>query len=301
MKKIINFGSLNIDHVYQVPHFVKPGETLAGTDYKCYCGGKGGNQSVALARAGLKVYHAGCIGKDGKVLQDNLTDNDVNIDYVNTVEQASGHAIIQVNKQGENAIILYPGANSFISLEMIDDIFSEVSPGDILLLQNEINNIPVIMERAVAKGMEIVFNFAPFSTETAKNLPLQLLKILIINEHEGAGLSKQNTTDGIMRILAKHYPETIIVMTLGREGAICAVNGELTKCSSPDVKVIDTTCAGDTFIGFFLEAYLQNKSIKECLQAGCAAGALAVSRLGAASSIPFKHELIFMLKSIYIG
>jgi ribokinase len=291
MKKIINFGSLNIDHVYQVPHFVKPGETLAGTNYKCYCGGKGGNQSVALARAGLKVYHAGCIGKDGKNLRDNLAENAVNTDYVKTVEQASGHAIIQVNKQGENAIILYPGANSSITLEMIDDIFSEVSPGDILLLQNEINNIPAIMKKAVEKGLDIVFNFAPFSPEIAEKLPLHLLKILIINELEGAGLSGQNTTDGIIKTLSMCYPATIIVMTLGKEGVICIANGEITKRSSPDVKVIDTTCAGDTFIGFFLEAYLQNKSIKECLETGCAAGAIAVSRLGAADSIPFKHEL----------
>ena len=291
MKKIINFGSLNIDHVYQVPHFVKPGETLAGTGYRSYCGGKGGNQSVALARAGIKVYHAGCIGADGKSLLGNLAENGVNTDYIKTVEQASGHAIIQVNVQGENAIILYPGANSSITSEMIDEVFSDFSSGDILLLQNEINNISIIMKKAVEKGLEIIFNFAPFSTETAKKLPLHLLKILIINEHEGAGLSGQNTTNGIMKILAKRYPETIIVMTLGREGAICVADGEVTSVSSPDVEVIDTTCAGDTFIGFFLEAYLQNKSIKECLERGCAAGALAVSRLGAANSIPFKHEL----------
>ena len=291
MKKIINFGSLNVDYVYQVPHFVQAGETLAGTDYKCYCGGKGGNQSVALARAGLKVYHAGCIGADGKSLLDNLAENGVNTDYIKTVEQASGHAIIQVNAQGENAIILYPGANSSITSEMIDEVFSDFSSGDILLLQNEINNISIIMKKAVEKGLEIIFNFAPFSPKTAKNLPLHLLKILIINEHEGAGLSGQNTTNGIMKILAKRYPETIIVMTLGREGAICVANGELSKCPSPDAEVVDTTCAGDTFIGFFLEAYLNNKPVKECLQAGCAAGALAVSRPGAADSIPFKHEL----------
>lgn len=291
MKKIINFGSLNIDHVYQVPHFVKPGETLSGTDYKCYCGGKGGNQSVALARAGLKVYHAGCIGGDGKMLRDNLAENGVHVDYIKTVEQTSGHAIIQVNAQGENAIILYPGANNSINLEMIDDIFSNFSSGDILLLQNEINNIPAIIEKAVEKGLDIVFNFAPFSTETAKKLPLHLLKILIINEHEGAGLSGEKTTDCIIETLSKRYPKTIIVMTLGREGAICVADGEITKCPSPDVEVIDTTCAGDTFIGFFLTAYLHNKSIKECLQAGCAAGALAVSRPGASDSIPFKDEL----------
>lgn len=292
MKKVINFGSLNIDHVYQVPHFVKPGETLSSTAYNRFCGGKGSNQSIALAKAGAEVYHAGCIGHDGDFLKTNLKDNGVHTDFVKTVGQPSGHAIIQIDPNGENAIILFPGANETIPLEMIDDVFSQTSPGDLLLLQNEINNLALIMEKAAEKGLDIALNFAPFSAETAKHLPLHLLKILIINETEGEGLASKKQPDEIIATLTTQYPDMMIVLTLGADGAICSYKNQLFKASAKADKVVDTTCAGDTFIGFFLAAYLEDKSLDICLRDGCKAGAISVSRAGASVSIPLKAELM---------
>jgi ribokinase len=291
MKKIINFGSLNIDHVYNVPHFVQPGETLSSSGYGCFCGGKGSNQSVALARAGAMVYHAGCIGKEGDFLKQNLAENGVNTELILVVDQPTGHAIIQVNPDGENAIVLFPGANCEISEEMIDNALAITNPGDLLLLQNEISDIALIMEKAVENELEIAFNFAPFSEQVATELPLHQVKLLIINETEGAGLSGKTETEAILDTLTKRYPDTTILLTLGAKGAICIDYGKRFQATPPPTTVVDTTCAGDTFIGFFLEAYTQGKKLDACLTTGCAAAAIAVSRHGASDSIPAKNEL----------
>ena len=140
MTKVINFGSLNIDKVYQLPHIVRPGETISSTDYNIWCGGKGGNQSIALARAGAAVSHAGCVGNDGVMLTDNLRENGVNTDFIKISDKPSGHAIIQVDEQGENSIILYPGANCTLTPEQVDSVIASAEPGAFMLLQNVICN-----------------------------------------------------------------------------------------------------------------------------------------------------------------
>ena len=291
MPKVINFGSLNIDKVYQVPHMVKPGETLSSKEYNIWCGGKGGNQSIALARAGTNVYHAGCVGSDGSMLIDNLRDNNVNIEFVKIVDKASGHAVIQVDEKGENSIILYPGANHAITPGHIEEVIANAKPGDFLLLQNEINLNELIIEKAYAAGMDIAMNFAPFDLVSANKLVLQHLKILILNEQESTDLSNTATPGEALTKLSGKYPDMIIVVTFGSKGAICAHGDLRFEADSPAVNAVDTTCAGDTFIGYFIEAYLNNKALEFCLKRACCAAAIAVCRPGAGNSIPFCDEI----------
>ncbi len=292
MTKAINFGSLNIDHVYKVDHIVRPGETLGSESYHVYCGGKGGNQSLALARAGAPVIHAGCIGRaDGRILLDNLKNNGVDTRHVMELHVPSGHAVIQVDSSGENAIFLYAGANHAFEPDMVDRVLKNAEPGDLILLQNEINDIGTIMEKAAAAGLKLCFNFAPFDSGMAKSLPLHLLDYLIVNETEGAGLAGCSETDGILNILAERYPETAIILTLGPEGVAAISNGEVVRVPSPPADVVDTTSAGDTFIGYFLAACLRGESLERCCREACAAAAVAVSRPGAADSIPYVNEL----------
>lgn len=291
MNKVINFGSLNIDHVYRVPHMVRPGETLGSTGYRTFCGGKGGNQSIALARAGATVYHAGSVGRDGMMLVENLRKDGVNTDHVAVVAEATGHAIIQVDAAGENSIILYPGANHTVTPAQIDAVMAAADPGDILLLQNEINHNARIMEKAAAAGMTLCLNFAPFDLTAALQLPLHLLKFLIVNETEGAELSGADTADGVIDALLRRYPDTTVILTLGKDGVIGADKQQRVKVPSPPAQVVDTTSAGDTFTGYFLAAQLRGKGLQRSLEEGCAAAAVTVSRPGAAESIPCRREL----------
>lgn len=291
MSKVINCGSLNIDHVYAVPHIVSPGETISSTGYKCYCGGKGANQSVALARAGAKVKHAGQIGKDGTFLQEKLHDAGVDTEFIFTGDSPTGHAIIQVAPDGENSIVLFPGANRKIAEPQLHAALRSAEPGDILLLQNETNVNASAINKAAELGMEICLNPAPFDDST-RNLPLDKIDILIVNEIEARELSGCTKDSKILNELSGKCPNATIVMTLGGRGAICKpVNGDIIECPGIKVDAIDTTAAGDTFIGYFLAGKLLGLEPAECLRLGCAAAAICVTRRGAIDSIPRKNEL----------
>ena len=169
--KVLNIGSCNIDYVYQVDHFVQPGETMDCLSMQAGCGGKGLNQSIAIAQAGAEVFHAGFIGPEGEFLRKKLEDKGVDTSLLRTCKGANGHAIIQVDRQGMNCILLYGGSNQQLTEEYVDSVLAQFSPGDILVLQNEINLIPYIMERAHAAGLRIAFNAAPYQ-ETVRNYPL---------------------------------------------------------------------------------------------------------------------------------
>ena len=292
MSKIICFGSLNIDKVYQVPHIVRPGETLSGTAFEVGCGGKGGNQSVALGRAGAKAMHAGCVGSDGTVLIDNLQKSGVDTSLIRIVDQPTGHAIIQVDSDGQNSIILFPGANHAVTEDMIDQVIAAAEPGDYILLQNEINLNAKIIEKSSHAGLITCLNFAPFDTASAQKLPLEKIDILIVNEHEGAGLTGTENPDKIIYSLLQKYPNMTVVLTLGADGVICGRGGELLREPVYDTgKVIDTTAAGDTFTGYFLEALVRGIDLKHCLERASKAAGITVSRPGAADSIPFSNEI----------
>lgn len=288
--KVLNFGSLNLDYVYQVPHFVQPGETLSASSLTINCGGKGLNQSIALARAGLAVYHAGKIGADGEMLRSILSENNVNTDYLLTSLQRTGNAIIQVDSSGQNSIVLFAGANHDIDDEMCRSILENFSSDDCLLLQNEINNLPLIIEEAYRKGMRIILNPSP-ANEIIFSLPLEKISIFLLNEIEGEMLSGKQNPDEIISVLASRYPNSCIVLTLGKEGSVCYSNGKTYYHPSFPVNAVDTTAAGDTFTGYFLASYLSSTNIHECLRKASLAASIAVSRPGAAASIPYPHEL----------
>ena len=182
--KILSFGSLNIDYVYKVPHFVKKGETLSAKELNVYTGGKGLNQSIALVRAGVETYHAGAIGTDGLFLLDQLKEAGVHTDLVKVLDDVrTGNAIIQNDEEGDNCIVLFGGANQAISKEQVDEVFEQFTDEDYLLIQNEINELPYITEKAKEKGMKIILNPSPMN-EKIMQLSLDQIDYFILNEIE---------------------------------------------------------------------------------------------------------------------
>jgi ribokinase len=289
--KILNFGSLNIDHVYSVEHFVRPGETISSGSYKQYCGGKGLNQSIALARAGAEVYHAGRVGSDGSILLDTLEEAGVDTRFVIRDNIVSGHAIIQVNADGDNCIILYGGANQNIASEDIGKVLGHFSEGDYVLLQNEINNIHLIMDKAKKRGLKIVFNPAPMNSAVL-DYPLELVDIFIVNEVEGCDLTGKTEPEEIINAMLQSYPQASVVLTLGAKGAIYADNqSRYAVPADTSIKVVDTTAAGDTYIGYFLSSMAKGISIENAMKLCSKACGICVSRSGASNSIPLAEEV----------
>ena len=290
LMKIVNFGSLNVDHVYAVEHFVGPGETIASSRYSRFCGGKGLNQSIALGRAGAVVVHAGMIGADGEFLRDVLNATGVDTSLVRHSDSATGHAVIQVTPQGENAIIVEGGANHQIDQSLIDETMTLLSSGDWLLVQNELNGVEKIMAAATGRGINVALNPAPM-TSTVKDYPLEGLNTLIVNEVEGAQLTGGERPEEIVNHLLSRHPGIRVVLTLGEKGAIFADSDSWIEQKSFPVTPVDTTAAGDTFIGYFLPAIAQGQTPQAALRLGCLAASLCVTKNGAADSIPTRMEV----------
>ena len=289
MAKILNIGSLNLDYVYAVPHFVEAGETLLSSRRDVFAGGKGLNQTVAAARAGAEVCHGGAVGADGDMLLDLLRDAGADVSAVARVDVPTGHAVIQVTPQGENAILILGGANRAVSPETVGIALEKVGPGDILLLQNEINGLDHIIRRAAQKGLRILFNPAPME-KAVKDLPLELLDTLIVNEGEGKALA------GDMDALKAAYPNQKILLTQGRWGASLWTGSEVLFQPAFPVEAVDTTAAGDCFLGYYAAALAENLPYAAALRLAAAASALSVQRQGAAPSIPLRGEVEDFLK-----
>ena len=288
--KIVNFGSLNIDHVYQVEHFVQPGETIPSSDYQTHTGGKGLNQSIALARAGANVYHAGKIGREGEHLLTKLNEAGVDTSLITIGDVPTGHAIIQVIPDGQNSIIVEGGANQTITPSEVEIVIGTISDGDWLLLQNEINANSLILEATRDRACSVVFNPAPM-TPDVQDLPLDLVDILIINETEGASLTNEREPSAILDSLHGKYPDMKLVLTLGNRGAIYLDKDQRIHQEGFAVEAVDTTAAGDTFIGFFIALLSSGKQINEALRIACKASSICVTRPGAADSIPSLDEI----------
>ena len=288
MGTILNFGSVNIDHVYSVPHFVRPGETLASGRYATFSGGKGFNQSTALARAGAKVAHAGMIGADGAWLRDALAADGVDITHLAVRDEPTGHAVIQVDASGQNCIIICGGANRAITPQYAEEVLSHFGDGDTLLLQNEISAIPDILRAAHARGLRIVFNPAPMGPEVS-GYPLDLVDLFIVNEVEAAelaGMAADSAPDAIRDALRAKFPRADVLLTLGASGSVADIGGERVAVAAKHVKAVDTTAAGDTYIGYFLAARQRGLSLRDAMGKATEAAAICVTRAGAAPSIP---------------
>ncbi|MBQ4075903.1 MAG: ribokinase [Clostridia bacterium] len=292
--KMLVFGSLNIDHTYRMPHLVRAGETLASASYQRNAGGKGLNQTIALARAGQPVSMAGAIGEDGLFLKAYLDSFGVDTSLIRICEEATGHAIIQLDAEGQNAIMLYGGANQQMTKESVSDALSGFGPGDYLLLQNEINCLDEIVRLAKEKGMKVILNPSPMSDSLPALLPQ--VDWLILNEVEGADLTGTSDPDAIVDALLARYPACRIVLTLGTQGSMYA-DGE-NRYFQPVIKVeaVDTTAAGDTFTGFFFQSVLSGRDIPYALRLAANASAIAVTRPGAGGSIPSLDEVLEKMK-----
>lgn len=289
--KILNIGSLNYDKVYHVEHFVMPKETLIANEYHEFIGGKGLNQSIALAKAQANIYHAGRVGSDGDDLINCLDKQNVNTSLILKDELESGHAIIQ-NSDGQNCIIINQGANARISEADIDLYLKDFDKNDILLLQNEISNVDYAIKSAKKKGMIVCFNAAPMN-EKVLSYPLDMIDILIVNEVEGqalAGLDKLDYSE-IIDILKNKYPNSKIVLTLGKDGAYFLDKDIKYYQAAREVKAVDTTAAGDTFVGYFLYNYLTFNDYKKAMKIATYASSLSVLKNGAMNSIPSYLEV----------
>ena len=293
--KVLCFGSLNIDYTYKVDHFVKKGETLSSESLKVFSGGKGLNQSIALAKAGADIWHAGAIGSDGIFLVKELEKAGVNTEYITVLENVrTGNAIIQNDKEGDNCIILYGGANHAITKEQVNSVLEHFHSGDFLVLQNEINELPYIMGQAHKKEMKIVLNPSPMNDRIFE-LPLAYVNYFVLNEIEAGQLLNMEIKEGfdgkeLSKKLLERFPEAAIVLTLGSDGSVYLDKQNRVCQSAFRVKTVDTTAAGDTFTGFFIGGILKKLSVGDAMEMASKAAAIAVSRAGAAPSIPLWKE-----------
>lgn len=288
--KLVNFGSLNIDYTFRVSEIVRPGQTIDSLSEQCSPGGKGLNQSLAAARAGAEVCHAGSVGEDGAFLRQLLEADDVDCRFLRTVETGTGKAFIQVERSGQNCIVLSAGANRTNTREFCDTVLSEFGPGDILLLQNEINEIDYLIECGAQRGMTVVLNPSPMN-EGVLACDLSKVSMFILNEDEGALLTGAKSEEDILTGLEQKYPNAKIILTLGDKGSTYAFHGERVHQASFPVETVDTTGAGDTFTGYLLAGYMKGEPMDKCLETAARAAAIAVTRHGAARAIPRKEEL----------
>jgi len=298
-----NFGSINLDHVYRVPHLVRPGETLASHDYQVGLGGKGANQSLAMALAGGEVSHWGRLGRQDAWARDILARAGVNVTYTELVDAPSGHAIIQVDEHGENAILLFPGANHGFTATDIAALLDACAPGDWILAQNECSALPELLARAHRPEVRLAFNPAPMS-DAVVELPLAGCDLLFVNRGEAAwlaGIAESASAERLLSALHTRLPDTATVLTLGSEGAWYQHGERRHHQPAPVVDAVDTTGAGDTFIGYFLARLQAGDAVPRCLEVASAAAALSVLRPGAAGSIPDRDAVESALRDGLTG
>lgn len=287
---VVNFGSLNIDHVYAVDHFCRAGETIHTKSYTQNAGGKGLNQSIAVSRSGQKVHHAGLLGPEGTRLAELLSGSGVDLRYLKHTDVPQGHAVIQVQPDGQNCILLYGGSNQAVTPQEIDEVLMQLNAGDYLLLQNEIANLTYLLRAAARRGLRVVLNASPISDELL-NADLSGVDWLVVNEIECAAMAGCGDAQAGYETLKQRYPSLGILLTLGSEGSVSWKDGtEVRQCAYP-VKAVDTTGAGDTFMGYFVGCLAQGMERQTAMQYASMASAISVTRPGAAASIPLMDEV----------
>lgn len=289
--KILNFGSCNIDYVYKVENFVRAGETISAFSSSEYPGGKGLNQAVAAARAGGSVFFAGNIGEDGLFLKELLENSGANTKYLKINKTRTGNAIIQIDKSGENCIIVSAGANALLDEAYIKSVTADFSRGDICMLQNETPCTDCIIKQAKACGMTVIWNPSPMNEKITDNA-IGMCDYIIVNKTEGRVLTGKEEAEDILKALLKKYPHTKTVLTLGKNGSIYSDGAVMVKQPSFKAEPVDTTGAGDTFTGYFAAMISKRKTAAEALKIASAAAAIATEKQGAASSVPVLAEVI---------
>ena len=288
--KVLNYGSLNVDYVYSVDHIIVGGETQHSSKMEIFSGGKGLNQSIALAKAGVPVYHAGIVGNDGDILLDACKEAGVNTKYIRRLPVKGGHTMIQVDKNAQNCIILYGGTNQMQTREFVDEVLADFGEGDYLILQNEINMLDYIIDQAYEKKMKIVMNPSPFD-DKLNSCDLGKVYLFLVNEIEGEQITGCKDKDQILDALAEKYPNARFVLTLGSDGAVYYDGKEKVFQDIFKVKAVDTTAAGDSYTGALAVALSQDKNIEDAMDFASKVGALSVLKEGAQSSLPTLEDV----------
>lgn len=280
------YGSINIDHVYRVPRLPAPGETLAARAYAAGLGGKGANQSVAAARAGARVVHLGAVGRDGLWARDALAAHGVDCARVRVLDGiATGHAVILVDPEGENSIIVHDGANHALDPGAIDGLLAGAALGDIVLLQNETAHVPAVAEAAMGRGLEVVYSAAPFDVAAARAV-LPFVNMLVLNALEAEQLR------AALGVTFEELPVESVIVTRGAEGAEWHARGmDRLHMPARAVRAVDTTGAGDCFAGSLAAMLDAGHGPAEAMRYATAAAALQVTRHGAAAAMPARAEV----------
>lgn len=283
---IFNLGSINADHTYRVPHLPGPGETLAATSMQTGLGGKGANMSVAAARAGSHVAHIGAIGPEGAWARDRLMEYGVDTRHIAQLDVPTGHAIINVDAAGENAITLLSGANQQIEAAAIQQALSMGAAGDLIVTQNETNHQKLALETGSKLGFRVCYAAAPFDAKAVEEV-LPFLDFLILNEVEARQLE-----EALGRTVEALGVRDIVV-TLGSKGArwINGKDGVAQHFDALKVTPVDTTGAGDTFTGYVLAGLDRGLSMGQAISLATRAAALMVTRHGTADVIPDLKEV----------
>ncbi len=286
---IYNLGSINIDYIYGLPHLVTAGETIAASRYVSALGGKGANQSIAIAKAGGTVFHAGMIHSDDEKWLKPLHAAGVNTDAVLRGDIPTGHAIVAVDNesehQGENQIILAPLSNQALPSDLIGELLETAVAGDWALAQNETNLTAEFLTAAKSKGLHICYSAAPFVVDTTLAL-LPLVDLLIVNQIEAEALSEA-TGKPVHEMDIPH-----LIVTRGADGAhYSGIDGQF-HIPALNVTAVDTTGAGDTYLGYVLAQLDQNMPIQDAMRIATAAAAIQVTRHGASAAIPDMAETI---------
>lgn len=285
---IWNLGSINIDHVYRLDRLPQPGETLAARGHAVGLGGKGANQSVAAAQAGAQTRHLGAMGMGDGWVRERLRAAGVDISGIQRLpEQLTGHAIILVDAQGENTIVIDPGANRAIREEEVLAAMAALTAADMLLVQNETSAQVAAARAAKARGARVIYSAAPFDLEAVREI-LPHASILAMNEGEAAQL---------FAALPGDLPVDGLLVTKGRSGAEYRDlrAGRVHHQPAFAVAAADTTAAGDTFAGYFAAALDEGAAIPAALRLAAAAAALKVTRTGAGDAIPSRAEVAAFL------
>ncbi|WP_068311745.1 ribokinase [Polycladidibacter hongkongensis] len=297
---IVVFGSINLDLVVPVKRLPSPGETVSGPSHEHFPGGKGANQALAAARAGAKVAMVGAVGSDpfSAAALSNMQQAEVNLDCVHHLDGATGLALIGVDENAENQIIVASGVNAQVDARWLP---KSMVLSDTLVVQMEVPGVAVAdaMRKAKAAGARTLLNTAPFRVDAAPQL-LELADIVVANETEAqelaAALKAPEALEDFAAFLAASGKK--LVITLGAKGAVAHDGERFMRVSSPNVKAVDTTGAGDAFVGAFAAALDAGRSFASAMKYASAAGGLACTKTGAQSSAPSKQDIAALAATI---
>jgi len=281
---IYNLGSINADHFYDVPHLPGAGETLAASAHHVGLGGKGANQSIAAARGGAVVHHIGAVGPDGAGAVDELRRHGVGVQHIARLDIPTGHAVINVDPEGENAIVIFSSANVAQEKDAVMAALDGATTRDYCLLQNETNLVAFAAEYAKSKGLQVVYSAAPFDADRVEEV-LPFIDILVLNEVEAAQLAKA------LGVVPGRLPVAGVLITRGANGAVFQASGTPTEVEAFAVTPVDTTGAGDTYLGFFVAGMDAGMDRRGAMTFASAASALQVMRPGTADAIPSLDEV----------